>query len=227
MSMISRRALYAAGEPLGEGATRRDCGRTRYGCGGGDSSSSSSSTSETNNVDRRFVVGNNAVGISADNSEIGTVTIQSVDANIVNRAMDSVTDGQLINAKSFEHILASQAMENQARREAEAAALQAQLAASSAAFSTAAATVSAAGAQTQAGFSQLINAGLNLFEDSTSLVNNVLGAAMKETSRTQDLTAAAYQTAVAEKAGAIDNKTITILGISAAVAAVAISMRKR
>lgn len=82
---ISLRQLYAAGEPIGDSATEKlPCGRVIYGGGGSRSSSSVATTSA--NTDRRMAF-SSGVGISSDNS---TINVQSVDAEIVKKALESV-----------------------------------------------------------------------------------------------------------------------------------------
>lgn len=57
---------------------------------GRSSSSSSQATNyETNNIDRRLVIGNEALGVAADNSNVA-VNISSSDPGTVARALDSV-----------------------------------------------------------------------------------------------------------------------------------------
>ena len=60
----SRRALYAAGEPLGDGATRREGGRLI--CGGGGGSSKSSTAAQ----DSRLVTGSGSAGVSGNQSSL-------------------------------------------------------------------------------------------------------------------------------------------------------------
>lgn len=80
---ISRRDLYAAGEPLGDGATRAKVGGGVV-CGfGGDSSSTSKN--ETNNYDNRTAV-QGGLGIAGSSGN----TINVTDGGIVDRALDSV-----------------------------------------------------------------------------------------------------------------------------------------
>lgn len=74
---ISRRALYAAGEPLGDCVTRREAGRLV--CGAGDSESSQ--TSNTTNKDMRVAGAEGSVNVSADGS---TVQVVSTDYGAVN-----------------------------------------------------------------------------------------------------------------------------------------------
>lgn len=80
---ISRRELYAMGEPLGDGATRRKLGGG-YICGIGGKSKSSSSTT-TNNADNRVAV-QGGFGLSSSDGNTFNVT----DGGIVSRALDSV-----------------------------------------------------------------------------------------------------------------------------------------
>lgn len=67
----------------------------------------------------------------------------------------------------------------------------------------------------RAGFDKLLNLGASMFDTSAKAVN-----------KAQDMTAAAYSAATAEKAGALDNKTILILGLAGAAALVLV-VRKR
>lgn len=88
---ISRRDLYAMGEPLGDGATfRKPCGGLVCGIGG---SSRSSASSTTNNNDNRVAVQGGA-GLS--NSDGNTVNI--TDGGMVSRALDTV---ELSNATVY------------------------------------------------------------------------------------------------------------------------------
>ena len=76
-AVISRRQLYAAGEPLGDGATRKKLGGG-YVCGlGGSSNSSSQSDTITTNTDARVAV-EDGTGIS--NSDYNTINVNSTDA---------------------------------------------------------------------------------------------------------------------------------------------------
>lgn len=68
--------------------------------GGGGGSSSSSST--TINTDQRLAVGDGGAGISGDNSSI---TINSTDAQIVSRALDSVDSASAVQGDVFDKLL--------------------------------------------------------------------------------------------------------------------------
>lgn len=95
----SRRELYALGEPLGESATTAKAGGG-YVCGGGGSSSSSTS-STTTNIDKRLAL-DTGVGISSDQS---TVTVNTLDAGIVTKALDTVGVADASNAQGFTSLL--------------------------------------------------------------------------------------------------------------------------
>lgn len=109
---ISRRALYAAGEPFGECATRREPGRIV--CGGGDSESKQSTT----NLDKR-VVASNGVGISGDGNSLrmdsttynvltdGGAVKAALDANTstTSRALDSVDTSNHLVADGFARLI--------------------------------------------------------------------------------------------------------------------------
>lgn len=98
----SRAELYAMGEPLGNGATRR-----KPGCGviygkGGSSSSSQSSSTNTTNTDKRLVVDGSSIGISSDSS---TVNVQALDSGIVNKALDTVAAADATAGEGFDRLL--------------------------------------------------------------------------------------------------------------------------
>lgn len=100
---ISRRELYAMGEPLGDGATRRKLGGG-YICGIGGKSKSSTATT-TNNADNRMAI-QNGIGLSNssgsvldfsdrstnnwDSSNRSTNYINTLDGGAISRAFDSV-----------------------------------------------------------------------------------------------------------------------------------------
>lgn len=95
----SRRELYALGEPLGESATRRKVGGG-YVCGGGGGSSSSTA-STTTNTDKRIAI-QDGIGISSDSS---TVNVTTLDAGIVNKALDTVAVTDATNSQGFSQLL--------------------------------------------------------------------------------------------------------------------------
>lgn len=69
--------------------------------GGGGGSSSSSSSSTTTNVDKRMVV-DQGIGISSDSS---TVTVEALDAGIVEKALDTVAAADATAGAGFEKLL--------------------------------------------------------------------------------------------------------------------------
>lgn len=99
---LSRRELYAAGEPLGECVTRAKLGGGYVCGGGGGGSSSSSSSSTTNNTDKRQAVGDGGLAVSADSS---SVSVNVTDGGIVSRALDSVDVVNAIGAQGFSRLL--------------------------------------------------------------------------------------------------------------------------
>lgn len=112
---LSRRELYAAGEPLGDCATARKPGGG-YLCGGGGKSSSSSAQT-TYNTDKRLAVGDGGLGISADNSDVGlTINTTTMDGGAiagafdatkatVSRALQTVDLNNATNAEGFSKLL--------------------------------------------------------------------------------------------------------------------------
>lgn len=95
----SRQQLYAMGEPIGDSATRRECGRTLY--GGGGSKSSSSSATTTTSTDKRIAV-ESGIGISSDSS---TVNVQTLDGGIVHKALDTVKASDATAGEGFSQLL--------------------------------------------------------------------------------------------------------------------------
>ena len=100
MRQYSKRELYAAGEPLGDSVTRQEAGRIVCGGGGGGSSSSSTS-STTQNYDKRVAV-ETGVGLSSDSS---TVTVNTLDAGIVQKALDTVATADATAGQGFNQLL--------------------------------------------------------------------------------------------------------------------------
>lgn len=94
----SKRQLYAAGEPLGDSVTRAKLGGG-YVCGGGGGSSSSQASS---NYDNRVAV-QDGIGLSASSGN--TISVQTVDAEIVGKALDSVNIGSALGAENFSKLL--------------------------------------------------------------------------------------------------------------------------
>lgn len=101
---LSRRELYAAGEPLGDCATaRKPCGG--YLCGGGGRSSSSSAQT-TYNTDKRLAVGDGGFGISADNSALSFSDSRTTNVTDARSTVVNALDGGAI-AGAFDATKAS------------------------------------------------------------------------------------------------------------------------
>ena len=83
-------------EPFGECATRTKPGGRIYGGGGGGGSSASTTSSNTTNTDKRLVVDNGSMGISADNS---TVTV--TDQGAIKQAGAIATTALTTNSTNF------------------------------------------------------------------------------------------------------------------------------
>lgn len=105
---ISRRELYAHGEPFGDSATRRKLGGG-YVCGFGGGSSSAS-TQETNNFDQRNAV-QDGIGLSGSSGNAVTLnntnTTNITDGGIVTKALDSINLNNATNAEGFESLLSA------------------------------------------------------------------------------------------------------------------------
>jgi len=87
---VNRLALYRAGLPLGEGATRRRLGGGYVcGLGGGGGNSSADQTQRTENADMRVVGGDASTNISAQDS---TVRVNVTDAGSVRAAFGFAND---------------------------------------------------------------------------------------------------------------------------------------
>lgn len=86
---ITKRQLYALGEPLGECVTRREpCGRLVCGGGGGGGKSTSSSDTTSTNTDQRVAV-QDGVGLSGSSGN--TINVNSSDAVKAIAAMGAET----------------------------------------------------------------------------------------------------------------------------------------
>jgi len=72
--------------------------------GPSEKNSSSSNTTTNNNIDRRQVVAEGGVGLSADGSSV-SVTMQSMDAGIVNKALDTVANADAVAGQGFNQLL--------------------------------------------------------------------------------------------------------------------------
>lgn len=73
--------------------------------GGGDSSSSSSNATTTTNIDKRQVVSAGAVGITTDSNAKINVTNNTLDANVIQGALDYVTSTDATQGANFTALL--------------------------------------------------------------------------------------------------------------------------
>ncbi len=207
---------------------------------GGSSKSSSEAT------DKRLVTGEGSTGISADNSNVdlftqlvsntnqtdnslmswannqtdsrswansqtdsrswansetdnSTSTVNVTDSGIVARALDSIDMANATNGTGFSKLL-----------------------------DTGKSIFETSSNSQGAGLASLIDAGKSLFnkasESQTGIFSTLIDAGKSLIGQTQQSVSDAYQTATAEKSGALDNKTLMILGV-AAIAGVAIVAR--
>lgn len=131
------------------------------GGGGGSSSSSQSTSTVTENTDKRIAI-DSGIGISSDSS---TVTVNALDSNIVQKALD---------------------------------------------------TVAGADATAGQGFSQLIGLADKLFSGAGNMIERTQNASLAQLET--------LNTASNDKAGAVDQKTLIILG---GVAVAVFAMRKK
>lgn len=223
--MISRRDLYAAGLPLGDGATRRKLGGGLV-CGfGGDSSqqTTSETVNNTEYTDSRMVTDGASVGINSGGGAVQsnyTTYTTATDSGALEAGRDISLAGLTVardtsitalndNATNTAALVA--AVNTMGAQQIQALALNTSLASdiASAGFGAA----SAQSASNTANFRDLLDAGISMFK-----VNNAA------TSRNLDLTehladgaASAYANAAAEATG---SKKLIVVGI-AAVAIVA------
>lgn len=159
---------------------------------GGDSESQANSQQD----DRRNVVGDGGYGISGDGSAIYSTSntyVQSVDRDIVARALDSVDVASAANRQGFEALLDQ----------------------SGNIFGEAASLVNA-GSKTNAGiFEQLIDTGREMFNTTQGLIG-----------QTQQSVADAYSMAQTDAKGTIDNRTIIVLALAGVAVVVLMAQRK-
>ena len=104
--MTTRQKLYAMGEPLGECVTTRKVGGG-YVCGGGGGSSASTNTTATQNTDKR-ITQQSGIALGVDESTVNltqTTNNYSVDKDIANKAMDTVTTGNALQNDGFVKML--------------------------------------------------------------------------------------------------------------------------
>lgn len=175
-------------------------------------SSSSSNDTNTEITDRRIVnesglvLGGDVGKFDASNHMqdsgnttllgSGNTTINETDGGAVKAAMDAITRGQEVQAESYQAMLRSQQ-----------SGYQSMIGATAATSNAAMASNSNTVAQAFGSFNSLLSAADRL-------------AAKSDQSNQQfrETVASAYQSASAEKSGAMDNKTIMILGVVGAIA---------
>lgn len=233
--MTSRRALYAAGEPFGAGATRRKPGGGLV-CGlGGDSSSSqatSSNTTTTNTyTDSRMVVDGGGLGVNTAGGAANLVVNNSTtttDGGALAAGRDISLAGltaardvsiTALNDNAFNTASIVAATSKLGDQTVQTLALNTNLANSIAANGLAA--VKAAGASNASSFKDLLSAGLSMFASN----NKAAAANLDLTEHLADGASAAYANATAEATG---SKKLVIVGIVVVgvVAAFALSKGK-
>jgi hypothetical protein len=219
---MNRRQLYAMGEPFGAACTRMEGGRRIYGGGGGSSSSANSNTTNTltTNTDSRMAIGEGGLGISGSGSN-AYITTTNTQNNVDPGALRSMELSLAASKESNKQALAAMEAASQAAAQQAAAASAAAAQTASDAFGFA----SKADASNKSGFSNLLSTSFDMFDRSYDVLETLSKGQFETTANTQALTAAAYQTATAEKAGSIDNKTIAIIAVAGA-AAIVMSIRK-
>lgn len=113
--MISRKYLYAMGEPLGDSATERKPGGGLVcggGGGGGKSESTTASTTSTVNKDQRLVADGGSMGLSGDGSSINSSStsnsyIQMVDSGTVDAGRQLGLAALASNNTNSDHMYAA------------------------------------------------------------------------------------------------------------------------
>lgn len=202
-------------------------------------SSSSNNATDTTQVDRRIandsglVIGGdvgkfdasttvdastvaNGNTANSNNTTTNTTTITTLDGGAIHDAMGVVTAGTSAIAGGYSKLvdgatkIFTTASDNQ--RDTFSDLLGASTSANAAALSAGREGLTRA----YSGLDSLVNVATQMFKSNES-ANDTLRTSV----------AAAYQTAQAEKSGSLDNKTIVILGVVAAAAAVAAVVAKR
>lgn len=184
---------------------------------GGSSSSASTNATSTTNTDKRLVVSDQAIGLSSDSS---TVNISMADqgaiagaAGIADRAITAMSLNDAMAGTNYQDLLktTADAFNTVSAAEKDAAGLRAQSASDVAALS--AKNYGALLSTTTSAMSGLFSLADKALTGGFGTVQNSLGAI----SSAQD---------TANSKGTLDNRTITILGVAAAVAVGAYAMRK-
>ena len=205
---LSKRQLYAVGETLGECVTRREAGRIIYGGGGG--SSKSSSTTNTTVTDKRMVV-DGGWGITADGSTVGLSSTNNTSTSVSNSGNTSTstyfkdTGNTTNNITTIDAGVVKAALDFATGADAVAGDGYEKLL-----DTTKDVTVSGSNA-----FNRVIDLADKLFSTSSGILGKTADATLAQVS--------ALNTAQNDDKGAIDQKTIIVLGIAGAVALVAVS----
>jgi len=121
--MISRKQLYAMGEPIGESCTRHKLGGG-YVCGGGGGGGKSESTNSTQttteNSDKRAVVDGGSIGVTGDKNSLTTYNT-SVDSTSIDAGKQIALAGIANNATNVDHLFAAaEALFGQAQKNQDA-----------------------------------------------------------------------------------------------------------
>lgn len=235
---VSRRELYALGEPFGTSCTQKKPGGRGVVYGGGGGGSSSSATTQTFNTDKRLITGEGSIGLSLDDS-VSYIELSPTDAraftdsraftsadvsNSNNTTNLTTVDGGAIagsfgvanNALNTITSAISNAFSSNSGIAGDAFNFASESASRALGFGESALnTVELNNATLGDGFGRLLDAADSLFERGENLIG-----------QTGDRVADAYRTATVEKSGSIDNKTITVIAIAGAVALIALNARK-
>lgn len=212
--------------------------------GGGNSSSTSNNYDYNtyNAFDNRLALGDGAVGASGGSTAINAPQdnriFSNTDSRQDNRVFSSTSNmvdpGALraMEAAITSNTAATQSAIASANSSAAAAAAAASKASADAIASANASQRSAldfatgANATNAAGFSQLLDTGLEMFTLAGDSIRSATTDAFNLVDATNSGIAGAYQTATAEKSGSLDNKTIMILGLAAAAAVALFAFKK-
>lgn len=189
---------------------------------GGSSKSSSTAT------DKRLVTGEGSTGISADNSNVELVTQLVSNTNQTDNSLMSWADSRSwANSQTDNSTWASNQTDSRSWANSETDNSTVNVT-DSGIVSRALDSIDLSNATTGQGFSNLLDVGKSIFSQANSsqegIFSKLIEAGKGLIGQTQQSVSDAYQTATAEKSGALDNKTLMILGV-AAIAGVAIVAR--
>lgn len=225
---LTRRELYALGEPIGQSCTQAKPGSRGRVYGGGGGGSSSSSTNQTFNTDKRLITGEGSIGLSLDDS-LSLINLEDNDS-----FSSSLTDSRSFSSSSADVLNSNNTTNNTTNiTTLDQGAISSAFGTTNNALTTIGQAVANAfdfGSDTTSralqtvemnnatlgdGFERLLDAADSLFERGENLIG-----------QTGDRVADAYRTATVEKSGTIDNRTITVIAVAGAVALIAMNARK-